>query len=146
MSWAQCNSGSNNIHFNYPPLMSDGRNFSSWRPGSEINEQIKKDNNITSSFDYRKFMVENADKIITQNQVNSCDSCGYCPLDGSCENQSTPSSPFLYTSCLETSQPYGYNNSDLKTMYLSRQQLQSRLVAPILTQDQYLKQGYPNAN
>ena len=33
MSWGTCFSGSNNIHFDFPPIMSDGRNFSSWQPG-----------------------------------------------------------------------------------------------------------------
>ena len=37
MSWATCYAGSNNIHFNYPPIMNDGRNFASWQPGAVIN-------------------------------------------------------------------------------------------------------------
>ena len=47
---------------------------------------------------------------------------------------------------MEKSQPYGYENSDLKQLYLSSQQLQARMVAPILTQEQYLLQRYPNPN
>ena len=27
MSWATCYNSSNNIHFNFPPIMADGRNF-----------------------------------------------------------------------------------------------------------------------
>jgi hypothetical protein len=42
--------------------------------------------------------------------------------------------------------PFGYETSDLKNAYLSRNQLQCRMVTPILTQAQYLQQGYPNAN
>jgi hypothetical protein len=40
----------------------------------------------------------------------------------------------------------GYEESDLKQIYLDKYQLQSRLVAPILTQEQYLQRGYHNAN
>ena len=27
MSWGTCYSGSNNIHFGFPPIMTDGRNY-----------------------------------------------------------------------------------------------------------------------
>ena len=37
-------------------------------------------------------------------------------------------------------------NSDLKKIYLSSQQLQCRMVAPILTQEQYLVKQFPNPN
>lgn len=39
MSWATCYSGSNNIHSDYPALMSDGRHFTDWRLGAVINEK-----------------------------------------------------------------------------------------------------------
>ena len=32
MSWGTCYGASNNIHFDFPPLMSDGRNFATWVP------------------------------------------------------------------------------------------------------------------
>ena len=41
MSWATCYSGSNNIHFNSPPIMSDGRNFATWVPACAVNETIQ---------------------------------------------------------------------------------------------------------
>ena len=41
MSWGTCYSGSNNIHFDFPPIMSDGRNFSKWQPGAKINEELR---------------------------------------------------------------------------------------------------------
>ena len=48
MSWGTCYSGSNNIHFDSPPLMSDGRNFASWQPGAKLNQQLRNENNIKS--------------------------------------------------------------------------------------------------
>ena len=125
--------------------MSDGRNFSKWQPGSKINEELRKENNITSNWQYRQYLTQNADSIIKSNQLEACDECCYCPANQS-NKQVTSNSPFLYKSCMEKSQPYGYENSDLKNLYLSSYELQSRMVAPIITQDQFLQQKYPNPN
>ena len=42
MSWGTCYQGSNNIYLSAPPLMSDGRNFANWQPGTEIDNILKK--------------------------------------------------------------------------------------------------------
>ena len=68
MSWGTCYSGSNNIHFDYPPIMMDGRNFADWQPGAVINERIRQDAHIKSNADYRKYLTNNADNIIKYNQ------------------------------------------------------------------------------
>ena len=49
MSWATCFSGSNNIHFNFPPIMNDGRNYASYQPEAVINERIQQQNHITTN-------------------------------------------------------------------------------------------------
>lgn len=144
MSWGTCYSGSNNIHFDFPPIMMDGRNYTKWQPGAVINQQIRKENDIKTNWQYRQFLTNNADSIMKSNKLEACDNCCYCPTIKSGEE--TSNTPFLYTSCMDKSQPYGYEDSDLKNLYLSRQQLQSRMVAPILTQEQYLQQRYPNPN
>ena len=41
MSWATCFSGSNNIHFNFPPIMQDGRNYASYQPEAQTNNKIQ---------------------------------------------------------------------------------------------------------
>ena len=145
MSWGTCYSGSNNIHFDFPPIMSDGRNFSKWQPGAKINEELRKENNIKSNWQYREYLTKNADSIIRSNQIEACDESGYCPVN-QINKQDTPNSPFLYKSCVEKSQPYGYEDSDLKNMYLSSYELQSRMVSPSITQDQILQQRIPNPN
>lgn len=124
--------------------MMDGRNFSKWQPGAAVNEEIRSTNNIKSNWQYRQYLTENADSIIKSNQIDSCDSCGYC----SASNVGEPiqNSPYLYTSCMDKSQPYGYEGSNLKNIYLSSQQLQSRMMAPVLSQEQYLQKGYFNPN
>jgi hypothetical protein len=147
MSWGTCVSGSNNIHFDFPPIMMDGRNFADWQPGAVINERIRQDAHIKSNADYRKYLTNNADNIMKYNELQACDQCCSCPARyGSDQPNTGKNTPFLYKSCLDNSVPFGYENSDLKNVYLSRVQLQSRMVAPILTQAQYLQQGFPNAN
>jgi len=143
MSWGTCYSGSNNIHFDFPPIMSDGRNYANWQPGSEINQTIRKENNITSNWEYRKYIVNNADQIMKLNQQEACNDCGSCGIPPA---QKTSNSPFIYQSTVDNSTPFGYEHSDLKNVYLTSQQLQSRMNAPILNQDQYILQKYPNPN
>ena len=140
MSWGTCYTGSNNIHFNFPPIMADGRNFASWQPGSVVNDKIKQESGIKSNWQYRKYLMENADQIIKYNQLGACDECSSSVASYGGGEKLT-GTPFVYNSYLENSQPFGYENSDLKNSYLSRQQLQERMVTPVITQEQLLMQG-----
>jgi hypothetical protein len=54
--------------------------------------------------------------------------------------------PFVFASALDSSQPFGYETSDLKNMYLSRNELQSRMSAPHISQAQMLIQGLARSN
>ena len=133
MSWATCYSGSNNIHFNFPPIMSDGRNYASWQPEAVINARIQQQENIQSSWDYRQYMQKNGLKIMKYNSHEACNDLGINPHE---LTNTTPSSnvPFLYKSQFDMNAPgYGYCNSDLKSPYLSRQQLNARIISPSMT-------------
>ena len=132
MSWAQCYSGSNNIHFDFPPIMSDGRNFASWQPEAVINERIQKQENINSSWQYRQFLTNNAMQIMKYNNMEACYDLG---LPSHIQTDKTPSSnvPYLFKSNFDSSKPgFGYCNSNLKNPYLSREQLQSRMISPAI--------------
>jgi hypothetical protein len=133
MSWGTCFSGSNNIHFNFPPIMADGRNYASWQPEAAINSQIQKNNHITNNWNYRQFLQENGLNIMKTNVVEYCTDLGLNPHMYTSKTPST-NVPFLYKSSFDNSNPgYGYNNSDLKNPYLSREQLNARLIAPSFT-------------
>lgn len=134
MSWRTAYSGSNNLHFNFPPIMEDGRTFSSWVPGSAINDQLRAQNNIESNWDYRQFLMHNSTNVMDANLQQCFNQSGYSNLYG----QNVSNSPFLYATVADKSQPYGYEDSDLKNIYLSRNDLQSRMIAPVVTQDQLL--------
>ena len=147
MSWGTCYSGSNNIHFDFPPIMADGRNYATYQPGSKISADIRHQAGITSNWQYRKYMIENADAIIKTNQLEACDQCCSCPARLNVgPNKEEKNSPFLYKSCVESTQPYGYENSDMKNMYVSKYQLECRRFTPVITQAQLLQKGYQNWN
>lgn len=130
MSWKTCYSSSNNIHFNYPPLMSDGRNYASWQPEAVINERIQKQEGIHSNWQYRQYLQHNGLQIMKYNSAEACYELGLNPHT---QTNSTPSSnvPFSFKSSFDTSRPgYGYCNSDLKNPYLTSEQLNARLISP----------------
>lgn len=129
MSNGTCYAGSNNIYNSAPPLMSDGRNFANWQPGTEIDNILKKQANITNNSEYRQYLIQNADKIVELNQLEACNNCGCCPYYNS--DKDTPNKPFLFDNCLSKDKPFGYETSDLKKLYLSREQLQTFKSEPI---------------
>lgn len=133
MSWATCYSGSNNIHFNFPPIMSDGRIYSSWQPTAAINNQIQKSAGISTNWEYRTYLANNAKTIMQYNNSTYCNELGL-PLHHYADNQKSTYVPHKYRSTFDTKQPpFGYHNSDLKNPYLSREQLQARKFAPSIT-------------
>jgi hypothetical protein len=130
MSWGTCYSGSNNIHFSLPPLMSDGRNYASWTPDSTMNDQIKHDAHITTNWDYRRYLQTNAAQIMKYNTMEACYTLGLNPVTVT-NTQTLPNSPFVFKSTTDNNgPPFGYSNSDLKNLYLSSEQLNARLISP----------------
>lgn len=133
MSWATCYSGSNNIHFDFPPIMADGRNYASWQPEAIINERIQQKEHITSNWQYRQYLTHNGLQIINYNTMESCYEQG---LETYIPTSTTPSSnvPFLMKSTFDSSKPgYGYCNSDLKNPYLSKEQLNAQMISPTIS-------------
>lgn len=130
MSWATCYSGSNNIDFNFPPIMNDGRNYAMWQPDAVVNERIQVKEGIQSNWKYRQFLQQNGLQIMNYNNQEACYTLG---LNPHYDTRATPSSnvPFTFQGTFDTATPgFGYCNSDLKNPYLSREQLNARLVAP----------------
>ena len=136
MSWATCYSGSNNIHFNVPPIMADGRNYASWQPEAVINERIQKQEGIQSNWAYRNYLQNNGIQIMKYNNLEACYDLGLDPHYSSSKNPSS-NVPYLYKSTYDSSSPgYNYPTSDLKNPYLSREQLNARMIAPSISVNQ----------
>jgi hypothetical protein len=93
--------------------------------------------NIVNNYDYRHYLQKNADKLIMKNQIAACNNCGLCwnDYDGS----DIEHGKYIFKSCNDKTQPNGYQNSDLKNIYLSREELAARAQPKFLTQDQMLK-------
>ena len=130
MSWGTCYKGSNNIHFNFPPLMNDGRNYSNYEAGASLDNKLKKEANIITNSDYRKYLQNNADSIIKNNQLSACDECSTCPYYSITNQNLSTTKPYIFDSIVSNDQPYGYETSDLKNIYLSKQVLEAQMHAP----------------
>ena len=137
MSWATCFNSSNNIHFNFPPIMNDGRIYASWQPDAVINQRIQQKEGITNNWNYRQYLQQNGAQIMNYNNTEACYELG---LDPHVQTGKTPSDnvPYTFRSTFDTSKPgFGYCNSDLKNPYLTSEQLNSRMVAPSINPQVY---------
>ena len=126
MSNDSCNKGSNNINMNYPPLMDDSRLFSVYYSSVLNDEMLKRNNNIKTNSDYRNYLQINAQSIISNNQLNSCNECSVCPYYNNTNLEIKKNTPYIFDHTLSNFRPYGYETSDFKELYLSRQQLDSQ--------------------
>ena len=91
-------------------LMSDGRNFTEWKTSSQIDSSISISNNMRSDWEYRNYLQKNADLIIKNNRDIFCDHCCNCP---------DPRNEANNFELEET--------SDLKSLYMSREELNNKL-------------------
>ena len=128
--WAQCYSASNNIHFDAPPIMADGRIYSSYQPQATVNDNLRAREGIKTNWEYRRYLVNHADEICKFNCTGAINELGL-PVHTRNGTTSSANTPFLFASTFDTNRPaFGYTDSDLKNPYLSREQLQARLTSP----------------
>jgi hypothetical protein len=129
MSWATCYTGCNNLHSEKPPLMSDGRVYSSWDPYCEANNKLKKFLNIDNNYDYRQYLIKDGLKIIRSNRMEALKHNRHNDFY---TNELETHNKHIFAGVQDNSTPFGFENSDLKNLYLSRQQLNSKKEAPII--------------
>jgi len=139
MNNTACYNGSNNVYTGFPALMSSG-NFPK-STTSETKRELKKNNGIEDNYGYRQFLINNADNLILYNQEKACDRCCGCLQNF---KPRPDQQKYLFTSCNDSNKPFGYETSDLKNLYLSKKALQSRILAPIMTQSEMLR--FPKHN
>ena len=123
----------NNQYNEFPPMMADGRSLiSSWTPDATINEGLIQHNQIRSNWQYRKFLQSNAAGLREYNFRETANDTGHVAIEGSPRASIIPStnSPYIYQSFTDNARPNGYESSDLKEVYLIKEQLNSRKVAP----------------
>jgi hypothetical protein len=119
--------------------MSDGRaSISSYQPEAVKNNDIIQANNIQSNWQYRKYLTENADSVRKVDLIESMNDVGFYRRYADAPKKDN-GTPYLYNSFVNGQKPTGYSNSDLKDLYISREQLEARKVSPVITQEELLK-------
>ena len=96
--------------------------------GSQQNTMLHKAECINSSWKYRRYLQKNATTIMNYNKTSVLNESN--TADYYTNNQNSANIPFLYSSCLESTQPFGYENSDLKQHYLAKKQAECIKSAP----------------
>jgi len=134
---------SNNVYAGFPPVMADGRSImAAYQPEASKNRELLEQSGIKSNWQYRKYLTENSKEITEQNFKEACNDTGYTKrytpnqIDG---RDPVSNTPFKYSSYFDNSKPVGYSNSDLKDLYLSREELNARRQVPAITQDDLIK-------
>lgn len=116
--------------FNFAPIIDDVRNYSNYEPGGSLDNKLKNSANITNNSQYRRYLQTNADSIIKNNQLSACDECCNTPFFSNNSDGMVTTKPYIFDSILSDNQPYGYETSDLKNVFISRQMLQAQLHTP----------------
>ena len=75
-----CHKTTNNKYFQCPPRMSDGRHFTDYRSNVYVNDLIRYTNKTGSNYEYRQFLIHNADSLMKMNNeymdyMNGCKEC-----------------------------------------------------------------------
>jgi len=115
----------NNRYDGFPPIMNDGRSIiAAHRSEPLMHNAIVKSIGTTNNAEYRAHMIKNGKSILEKDFREASNDVGYTerPAD-----QLQGSGPKIYTSVNEAPRR---PPSDLKQIYLSREQLESRRVAP----------------
>jgi hypothetical protein len=76
------------------------------------------------------------------NQIDAVNASGHGSFEVNPIEQEQRNTPFMYSSVMDKREPFGYTTSDIKDLYLSRNELQSRMVAPEITQEQILAHSF----
>jgi len=142
MSWKTCFGGQNNIHSNFPAMMSDGKFSTNWNTACANNNRLKREGGVVDNYNYRQYLQKNGNTLILKNQLSACNNCGLAWNEY--HNKNDTHKKYIFKACNDDSTPPGYEKSDLKNSYLSRQELASRTQPKYLTQDQMLQ--YYNYN
>jgi hypothetical protein len=136
----------NNRYGGFPPLMCDGRSLiAAWQPEADINNDIIQRNGIRSNWEYRQYLTNNAPEIMRRNFIDSANDIGYYARNATEAGDAQPilatslSRPFMYSSILEQPGHLGNENTDLKTEYLTKEQLNAQQFSPVVTQDELIR-------
>tara|TARA_Y100000389_G_scaffold95429_1_gene92108 strand:+ start:183 stop:590 length:408 start_codon:yes stop_codon:yes gene_type:complete len=121
----------NNIHNNFPGLMSDSRLYTNYESDNLRTNIIKLNKNIKNNEDLRYYMIHNSDKLMKINRNYYTNGISlYAPKNDILDNteKQRMNNPYLFNSVLDEVQPYGYETNFTKDKYLSRVKLAHKKV------------------
>jgi len=111
----------NNVYSDYPGILNDGRLFTNYNQSSVQNENIKKEYGITSNRKYKEFLIKHTNTIIERNR-NEITLLNSTPAYLQDNHNRTP---YKFNGNGDNHAPDVYKNSDLKSIYLSREGLEA---------------------
>lgn len=126
---SNCTNGNNNQYFNYPPIMNDSRYITDFNSSIINDNKIKSNNKIQNNTEYRQFLQKNADIIIKNNQNIACNNCNVCYYN---DNNDNNDNVLEKNYILKNKNLLKNNVSDLKTIYLSKFELDSQIYTPTI--------------
>ena len=130
--------GTNPVYPGFPPIMMDGRAIvASDQPEAVLNNALIKELGIKSNWQYRNYLTKNAEDIMRYNYRESSNDVGY--FKRYTDSPKEYNVPFVYPSFISQAKPNGYQTSDLKDAYLSREQLEERKVEPVITKEDIMR-------
>jgi len=116
----------NNIYAGVPPLMTDGRAVAaSYQPESFKNDDLIKESGVKSNWEYRQYLIHNAVSLMERNFEESANDVGFFDQ----RNTGLVQRPVFSGQ---------HDVSDLKKLYLSRDDLAERFAPRVLTQEELL--------
>jgi hypothetical protein len=123
----------NTLYPGFPPKMSDGRALvASWQPEAVINHNLVKTVGVESNWQYRKYLTKNANEIMKYNTNEAYNDVGYY--------KRFTEMPLFSDNVKQKSKMKSISDvSDLKQLYLTREQLDSRKISPSINQDDLLR-------
>jgi len=120
----------NNQQPNFPPFMSDGRTLvASWQPGTVVDDDILHKSNIQSNWQYRRYLSKHGDDIRKMLLDDALQDIGYTIRNVNPEYNQTFSSPYIFSFTDPIPSKFRFQ-SDLKNIYLTREQMQAQQVIP----------------
>ena len=136
----------NNRYDGFPPLMSDGRSvIAGTRSETLLQNTILKEmmgktdlsSSAINNAQYREYMVKNARQIMETDFRNASNDVGYYErfvdqILQPNERTAVVGAPYLFKSVNDETKPIGYLETDMKSLYLSREQLEAKCVAPFV--------------
>jgi hypothetical protein len=125
MSWATNYVNPNNLNIPYQGIVQDGRLFTDYSPSAMLNDKIRESNKINTNTKYKDYLIKNA-KLIMNNNFNSAG------LTSDSNANLGRNYPYAFNDVNDSTIPAGYEMSQPKNLYLSREKLVSNQVRPLL--------------